>query len=230
MHTSPMLWKLLLKERKCHNSKVFTLMKTYDCSGCFQYIQIKEDRLRFFPPHLEEEHSGNYIPTSHPTLPPHLFVSKSYKPTKCPELNAKVGNLSLTYVPAFFFSIKSWDKAAVSALARNFLAPVSIWWLQFSPFLSSHQCDLLCYPTSQFFRSHSPASRYLEALCRRSSLRQSSTISFQAWHWTAPRYTAVTKSFLLLGSPRHKLSKHYLRFQVLPYLWLKFSLFRRETE
>lgn len=63
MHTSPMLWKLLLKEKKCHNSKVFTLMKNYDCSGCFQYIQIKEDGLRFFF-FLQEKHSGNYIPSN----------------------------------------------------------------------------------------------------------------------------------------------------------------------
>lgn len=105
MHTSPMLWKLLLKEKKCHNSKVFTLMKNYDCSGCFQYIQIKEDGLRFF---FFFKKNTQEI-TSHPTLPPHLFVSKSYKPTKCPELNAKVGNLSLTYVPAFFFSPPSHE-------------------------------------------------------------------------------------------------------------------------
>lgn len=139
--------------------------------------------------------------TSHPTLPSHLFVSKSYKPTKCPELNAKVGNLSLTYVPAFFFPTKSWDKAAVSALAGNLLAPASIWWLQFSPFLSSHQCDLLCCPTGQFFKSHNPASRDLETLCTKNSLLQNNTISFQAWHWAAPRYTAPTKSFLPFGKP-----------------------------
>lgn len=37
------------------------------------------------------------------------------------------------------------------------------------PLPSSHQCDLLCYLTSQFFRSHNPASRYLEGLCTRNN-------------------------------------------------------------
>lgn len=91
-------WTLLLKETKCHNSEVFNLMKNYNCSRCFQYIPIKEDGLRFFP-------SRRKLRKLHPIQSsPHLFVSKSYKPTKCQELNAKVGNLSLTYALTIFFS------------------------------------------------------------------------------------------------------------------------------
>lgn len=228
MHTSPMLWKLLLKERKCHNSKVFTLMKNYDCSGCLQYIQIK-DGLRFFPFKKNTQEI-----TSHPTLPPHLFVSKSYKPTKCQELNAKVGNLSLTYVPAFFFPTKSWDKAAVSALAWNFLAPVSTRWLQFSPFLlplslfSSEWFTLL--PHKPIFQESQPSFQILgcallKTACSKETPSAPKCDTGQPHH-TLPRQN---NSFPL-GSPQHKLSKHYLRFQVLPYLWLKFSLFRREKE
>lgn len=72
-------------------------MKNYNCSYCFQYIQVKEDGLRFFP-------SRRKLRKLHPIQSsPHLFVSKSYKPTKCQELNAKVGNLSLTYALTIFF-------------------------------------------------------------------------------------------------------------------------------
>lgn len=155
--------------------------------------------------------------TSHPTLPPHLFVSKSYKPTKCPELNAKVGNLSLTYVPAFFFlPTKSWDKAAVSALAWNFLAPVTIWWLQLSPYLL--HISVICFAISQ--ANFSGVTTHLPDTWRHSAQEQPSASKHDTRqpHDTLPRQN---HSFPL-ESPQHKLSKHYLRFQVLPYLWLKY--------
>lgn len=173
--------------------------------------------------------------TSHPTLPSHLFVSKSYKPTKCQELNAKVGNLSLTYVPAFFFPTKSWDKAAVSALAWNFLAQVSIWWLQFSPFLlplslfSSVWFTLLSH--KPIFQESQPSFQILGGTLHKKQpapkqYHQLSKHDTRQPHDTLPRQN---NSFPL-GSPQHKLSKHYLRLQALPYLWLKFSLFRREKD
>lgn len=61
---------------------------------------------------------------SHPTLSPHLFVSKTYKPTKCQELNGKVGNLSLTHVPAIFVPPQLEKKLQFQPLVWNFLAPV----------------------------------------------------------------------------------------------------------
>lgn len=61
---------------------------------------------------------------SHPTLSPHLFVSKTYKATKCQELNSKVGNLSLTHVPAIFVPPQPETKLQFQPLVWNFLAPV----------------------------------------------------------------------------------------------------------
>lgn len=128
----------------------------------------------------------------------------------------------------FFFPTKSWDKAAVSALAWNFSAPVSIWWLQFSPFPLLTSVIYSATPQANF-SSHNPASRYLEAFCTRACSKATPSASK---HDTGQPHHALPRqnNSFPLGSPQHKLSKHYLRFQVLPYLWLKFSLFRRERD
>lgn len=107
-----------LKKRKCHNSEVFNLMKNYNCSCCFQYLPIKEDGLRFFPSRRKLRKLHSLQPS------PHLFVSKSYKPTKCQELNAKVGNLSSTYALAIFFFFFNQDlkQGCSFSLSTEFLS------------------------------------------------------------------------------------------------------------